>query len=169
MLCLPMLFLSSCRGEPGLDGLPGRDGRDGIDGRDGMDGVASIKTVIVNVPQASWEYSNLDNNNYFSATVDVPEITEDVFDFGLVKMYRVYDFDKTSATQMEMPYIRLNEWCMGDVDADGYDDWAFYTETVDYEFGIGTLTIFYTASDFDYEIDESFIPETMQFRCVVML
>lgn len=161
--CLPMFFLSSCRGEPGLDGLPGRDGRDGLDG------VATIRTVIVNVPQNSWEYSYLDNSNYFSATVDIPEITEDAFEFGLVKMYRLYDYDKSYAMQIEMPYIRAKEWSPGDVDGDGYDDWYNYFEEVDYEIGIGGITIYYTASDFDYEIDETFIPEAMQFRCVVML
>lgn len=163
LFCLPMFFLSSCRGLDGLDGLPGRDGRDGLDG------VATIKTVIINVPESSWEYSDVDNNNYFSATVDVPEITEDAFDYGLIKMYRVYDYGKSTAAQVEMPYIRLKEWCPGDVDGDGYDDWYFYTEEVDYEIGIGGVTICYTASDFDYELDESFIPEAMQFRCVVML
>lgn len=158
-----MFFLSSCRGLDGLDGLPGRDGRDGLDG------VASIKTVIVNVPRKSWEYSYKDSNNYFYATVDIPEITEDAFDYGLVKMYRLFDYDKSTAAQVEMPYIRHNEWTPGDEDGDGYDDWYFYSEQVDYEIGIGYIFIRYSVSDFDYELDESFIPEDMQFRCVVML
>ena len=158
LFCLPMFFLSSCRGLDGLDGLPGRDGRDGLDG------VATIRTVIVNVPQESWAYSDLKSNNYFSATVNVPEITEDAFDYGLIKTYRLFDYDKSTASQIEMPYIRLKEYFDNRV-----DDWNFFTEEVDYEIGIGTITIFYTVSDFDYELDESFIPEDMQFRCVVML
>lgn len=140
--------MTSCKGEPGAPGL---------------DGVGVIKTVLINVPQSKWAYSGQDNNNYFYATVDMPEITSAVFDKGLVKMYRTYNFDKTNASQLEMPYVRPVE---------GYnesaDEWYFYTETVDYEFGIGTMTICYTVSDFDYEIDEEFVPEAMQFRCVVM-
>lgn len=120
-----------------------------------------LKTVLINVTQNTWVYSNVDNNNYFYATVNMPEITEDVFDYGIVKMYRVFNYEYPDASQIELPYIRHNEYHVGG------DNWAFYTETVDYEFGIGNMTIYYTASDFDYEIDQTFVPDAMQFRCVI--
>lgn len=157
LLILSALILSSCRG------LPGRDGYDGRDGKDGKDGLGVVKTILVNVPENSWKYSFADNNNYFYATVDMPEITEDIFDKGLVKMYRVYNYDKTNASQIEMPYVRPQEWT-----PDEGLSWCFYTEVVDYEYFIGSMTIAYTASDFDYELDKSFVPEAMQFRCVIM-
>ena len=151
ILFFTVLVLSaSCQGVPGMDG------------RDGRDGVGVIDNVLIDVPRTSWEYSNIDYNNYFFATVDMPEITKTAFRKGLIKVYRVYDFDKDNGAQIELPYVRLNEEYIGD------DYWVFYTETVDYEFGVGTMTIYYTVSDFNYEIDESFVPEAMQFRCVIM-
>lgn len=122
--------------------------------------------VLMDVPQKSWNYSAQDNNNYFYATIQMPEITEDVFDKGLIKVYRTFDFDKKDATQIEMPYIRHKEFFAGK-DEEGYDIWGFYTETVDYEIQIGKITICYTTSDFDYEIDETFVPEVMSFRAVI--
>lgn len=153
-------LFTSCIGRPGLDG---RDGRDGIDG---IDGVGTIRTVVINVDESLWEYSNDKDNNYFFATVDMPEITLTAFREGLVKMYRVFDFSgqKLGATQMEMPYTRHNEYKWGTAP----DERALYTETVDYEYSVGSISIFYTASDFDYEYDLKFQPETMQFRCIIM-
>lgn len=121
-----------------------------------------FQSVLINVPQKSWTYSNIDNNNYFCATVDMPEITEYAFDNGLVKLYRTYNFDSSNPTQIEMPYIHPMERFFPE---ENY--WEFYNEELDYEFGIGTLTIFFTMSNFDYEVDESLIPENMQFRCVI--
>lgn len=150
LTALSISLLSSCRGLPG---------------RDGIDGLGVIDNVVVNVPQSAWQYTNMDNNNYFFATVEMPEITRTAFQKGLVKMYRCYDFNAESGkgTKMELPYVRLNEEYIA---AD--DFWAFYTETVDYEYSVGSVTVFYTVSDFNYEIDESFVPEAMQFQCVVM-
>lgn len=153
LLSASLVFLSSC------EGVPGRDGRDGL-------GV--MDAILINVTQASWNYTNINDNNYFYATVSVPEITESIFDNGVVKMYRTFDFDKTTASQMEMPYTRQWEYNTGYKDDMGKDIWGFYTEQVDYEFTIGGITIFYSVSDFDYELNEKFVPEAMQFRCVVM-
>lgn len=160
VLILSALILSSCRGLPGLDG---RDGRDGIDGLDGRDGLGVIDVVVVNVPEDSWKYSHTETgaNNYYYATVDMPEITEEIFDKGLVKVYRVYNFDKKNASQVELPYVRPVEY-----EEDG--QWYSYVETVDCEFFIGEMTIAYTASDFAYEYNTDIVPEAMQFRCVIM-
>lgn len=122
-----------------------------------------LNTVLVTVEENQWAYSNVDNNNYFYATVDMPEITQSVFKTGLVKVYRVYDFNTSNATQIEMPYVRHKEYYSTEDDR-----WDFYTETCDYEFNVGQMTICYTLSDFYYELDESFWPERMQFRCVIM-
>jgi len=120
-----------------------------------------LQTIIINVDQSHWAYSNLDNNNYFYSTVDMPEITKDVFNYGLIKMYRTYDFTSSNPSQIELPYVRHNEYQISG------DNWGFYTETVDYEICLGQIIIYYTASDFDYELDEAFIPDSMQFRCVI--
>ena len=121
----------------------------------------STEAVILNVNASDWAYSDLRDNNYFYAEFDMPEITSTVFETGLVKMYRVYDFESADAVQMEMPFSRYYE-------EEAEDGWIFYTESLDYEFGIGKVTIFYTLSDFFYEDDLSLIPDKMQFRCVIM-
>lgn len=113
------------------------------------------------VNQNNWNYSNISNNNYFYATVNAPEITADVCERGLVKVYRIFE-DNTGSSQVEMPYVHLNEFYV-----ESADQWVFYTETVHYEFEQGKITVIYKASDFDYEIDETFIPENMKFRVVI--
>lgn len=123
-----------------------------------------FETILINVNRNQWQYSNIENNNYFIATVDMPEITGPVFKEGLIKMYRVYNWGTSSASQVEMPFTRHNEECIDPIAG----EWVFYTETVDYEFSPGIMSIFYTVNDFNYEIDTSFIPESMQFRCVIM-
>lgn len=117
-----------------------------------------ISNIIINVRQSDWAYSDIDNNNYFYANVKIPEINKDVLMGSLVKMYRVYDKN----VHAELPYVRPVEYQIKG------DDWGFYTETVDYEFGEGYVTIFYTVSDFEYEIDPSIIPDAMKFRLCIL-
>ncbi len=138
------VFMTSCQG---------RDGRDGRD--------VSYQIVQITVPQRSWNYSWQGIDNYFYASIDMPEITEAVFDGGIIKMYRTFDYETMDAYQIEMPYIRPHEYEYTE------NQWGFYTETVDYDFGIGNMYIYYRVSDFDYELDESFVPEAMTFRCVI--
>lgn len=123
-----------------------------------------FETVLINVNGRDWQYSNIENNNYYMATVNMPEITGPVFKEGLVKMYRVYNWGTNNASQVEMPFTRHNEECIDPIAG----EWVFYTETVDYEFSPGIMSIFYTVSDFDYELNPSFVPENMTFRCVIM-
>lgn len=157
MMAVSLCLIASCQGKPGM---PGRDGAPGRDGKDGT-GIAAVKLLDVD----AWQYSDDFNNNYFYAMFDVDELTPEAFDNGLVKMYRTFNWDSaTDAYQIEMPYTRHKEAC---VDVEN-DKWAFWTETVDYAFGPGWVTVYYTASDFDYELDLEFVPEAMSFRLVVM-
>lgn len=123
---------------------------------------SNVIAFTMEISQDAWMYTNTENNNYFWASFDMPEITEDVFDNGLVKIYRTYDYWTDNPVQIELPHVRQAEYQISG------DNWGFYTELVDYEISIGSVTIFYTASDFDYELDESFIPDDMQFRCVII-
>lgn len=141
----------SCQ-KVGPMGPPGPEGPEGP--------AASFDIVQLNVPANAWKYSGEIDNNYFCATVKVPELTEDAFDYGVVSMYRTYNYDKEDASQIVLPYVRL---CEEVTDTDTF----FYTETVDYEYGIGWVNIYYTVSDFIYEVDPSFAPVAMQFRLVI--
>lgn len=153
MLMLSLVMLAACEGAPGRDG---RDGRDGIDGRDGL---GEISTVMIDVPQISWKYSNIDRSNYFYATVQMPEIDQTVLRNGIVQVYRVLDYNTDYEVQQLLPFTLHDETEVG-----GYN----WHESLDYEISLGLLTIYYTASDFDYELDTQFVPSAMKFRCVIL-
>ena len=161
ILAATLFTMSSCVDFPGTEGPMGPQGPQGEPGKDGL-GVS--KTIMVKVPQTAWAYSDLDNNNYFIATADVPEITKNVLRYGLVKFYRVFNYDTKDETYIELPYILQCEY---PIDA-ANGQWGFYTEAVSAEFGQGIAKFIYTASDFDYELNESFVPEEMLFRLVIM-
>ena len=109
-------------------------------------------------------YSNFDNNNYFYATIDMPEITREIYQHGNMMVYREYDQGTNNAVQTPLPYERKYEYL-----ADEENDlWDFYSERVDYEYTVGKMTIFYTLSDFDYEVDQTFMPDQMNFRVFIM-
>ena len=143
------VVLTSCEGKPG---------------RDGRDGLVNYYNIPIQINQNEWSYTNFDNNNYFYATINMPEITRDIYQHGNMMVYREYDQGTSSAAQTPLPYVRHKEF-LADATT---DEWYFYTETVDYEFTVGKMTIFYSVSDFDYEIDESFLPEQMNFRVFIM-
>lgn len=154
-----ILLTTSCIEKVGPMGPAGRDGRDGRDGYDGKDGLGVESVVYIPVEEKNWVYSGLTDNNYFQATVPVPELTEEIFDGGVVKMYRAFDYDTQYATQIEMPYVRLREEY-----PEGGGEPFRYTELLDYDFGIGTVNIYFTVSDFFYGIK----PGAMLFRCVLL-
>lgn len=159
LIALPLCLMTSCSGRDGIDG---RNGRDGRDGRDGLDGAFAIHNVLINVDPENWELTTYKDNNYYFASVDMPEITKDVFKGGMIKMYRVFGNESyteilDNACQIEMPYVRPVE------EVDDIETFR-YIETVDYDFNIGRLTIYYTTSDFFYGKK----PDPMQFRCAIL-
>ena len=122
----------------------------------------TLKTINVSVPASKWQYSNLGNNNYFYAFVEVPEITKTIFDKGEVKAYLVQDrHDNYYARKNLLPYVMHKET----TDLNG--DWIFYTETVDFTYGIGWVEFNFRASDFAYELNTAINPEGMEFDVVI--
>lgn len=115
------------------------------------------------INSSEWKYSGLDNNNYFVGNFDLPELTKGIYDNGTILVYRELDWDTRNPIQQILPYSRHHEYLANSSE----QLWGFFTETVDFEYGIGFLNIFYTASDFDYEVDQTFVPETMHFRLVI--
>ena len=145
------LLASSCRGPAGRDGLDGRDG------------LVNSKIIDLQINQNEWSYTDGKDNNYFFATISVPELTWNIYNNGIIKIYREYDTQTDKATQIELPYVRLNETQIDE------NTWEYFQETVDYEFTAGKITIFYTASDFGYEWkNTAFVPEAMHFRLIMM-
>jgi hypothetical protein len=119
------------------------------------------KTITVRVEAANWEYSDLGNNNYFYAGIDLPEITQAVFEKGEVKAYLVQDrYDSYYARKNLLPYVLHKEDYIN-------DNWVFYTETVDFTYGIGWAEFNFRASDFAYEESLDINPEGMEFDIVI--
>ena len=122
---------------------------------------ATMKTITVRVKATDWKYSNQGNNNYFYAVLDVPEITSAVFDKGEVKAYLVKDrYNDYYARKHALPYVLHKEDYIN-------DNWVFYTETVDFTYGIGWAEFNFRASDFAYEEDVNINPEAMEFDIVI--
>lgn len=125
------------------------------------------KVIRLQVDPNEWQYSNIDNNNYFIAPFKIENLDYNVYQNGTVHVYREWNPDTQNAAQMQLPFIRLKEEYLGD-DENGEQIWVNYTESVDFEYGYQYLNLVYTVSDFNYEIDTQFLPEQMYFRVVLM-
>ena len=91
----------------------------------------------------------------------MPEITQAVFEKGEVKAYLVQDRDNSYyARKNLLPYVLHKEDYIN-------DNWVFYTETVDFTYGIGWGEFNFRASDFAYEEDVNINPEGMEFDIVI--
>ena len=120
-----------------------------------------LKTIKVTVNAHQWTKTDFPNNNYFYAGVDIPEITEDVFDYGEVKAYVVYDrMDLHYARKHLLPYVTHKEEYID-------NSWYFYTETIDFTYGIEWAEFNFLASDFAYELDNNIAPPAMEFDIVI--
>lgn len=102
------------------------------------------KVVDIEVPENSWGWNA--NGGYYTATVNVPELTTYVFTDGYVQCYAV-DGDY----QFVLPYTRYK--------ADGDYRWE---TTVDYEFTPGRVDFYCTANDFVEDL-----PSIRYFRLVL--
>lgn len=126
-----------------------------------------MEAIDVYVSADDWQYTDYtqDNtpfaNNYFYATVNVPEITNSVFSKGEVKAYVVYDRNTSNASKHILPYVRHYEEKLND------GTWHYYTETVDCMYGPGWVEFNYRASDFAYEDNVNINPVGMHFTIVV--
>lgn len=126
----------------------------------------TLKTVEVRVNANEWAYtqqgtSDQFNNNYFYAVVNMPEITKAVFDRGEVKAYVVYDRNNYSyARKHLLPYVLHKEEFAG-------GNWLYFTETIDFTYGIGWAEFNFRASDFAYEENLEINPPAMEFDVVI--
>ncbi len=77
VMALGAILILSCSGDDGEDGIDGINGIDGVDGADGADGNANVVSVLV----SGVDIVIGDN------TIDLPELTQDIFDTGFVIGY----------------------------------------------------------------------------------
>lgn len=128
---------------------------------------ATLKTIRVAVNASDWQYTQQDasdqfNNNYFYVGINVPEITEKVFDYGEVKAYAVFDRSSlTYARKHLLPYVLHVE------ESSANGDWLYFTETYDLTYGIGWAEFNFRTSDFAYEDNVNINPPAMEFDIVI--
>lgn len=144
---LAALLLAACTGPMGPAGKDGDS--------------TQWKVIDITVKATDWVYSNNADNNFFSATFSVPLLTEFIYDYGLTQCYVEYNKGTNNKTQQLLPSVRSYE-----VHDNASNAWIPYTQTIDYEYGVGSVTFFVTNSDFIYDNVSS--PGAMDFRLVLM-
>ncbi|MDP4277942.1 MAG: hypothetical protein Q8914_09975, partial [Bacteroidota bacterium] len=87
-------------------------------------------------------------NLYYSCTFDMPEITNYVYANGAVLGYYVMN-----NAQESLPYVRHYQDIQNN----------YWTQTIDFDYSVGSVTAYVTNSDFFNER-----PSTMDFRVVLM-
>ncbi|MBR6551069.1 MAG: hypothetical protein IKT71_07710 [Paludibacteraceae bacterium] len=130
---------------------------------------ATLKTIKIKVRAKEWLYTQQGNddqynNNYFYAVVNMPEITENVFDYGEVKAYAVFNRNSpTYARKHLLPYVLHVE------EPTNTGDWLYFTETYDFIYGIGWAEFNFRTSDFAYEDNVNINPPAMEFDVVIIV
>ena len=125
-----------------------------------------VEVIKVVVDAADWKYTQVStndqfNNNFFYAGVDMPEITQEVFEKGEVKAYLVQDRHSMSKARKHiLPYVLHVEELVN-------NQWIFYTQTIDFTYGIGWAEFNFRMSDFAYEEDVTINPLGMEFDIVI--
>ncbi len=99
------------------------------------------------------EYGN-PNEGYFEAVLEVPEITKDIVEQGVVHVYRKF-IDQETPVYTPLPTIRTEKTPDGE---------HYYTTVVDYEWKEGYVSIFVTATD----LLVGNKPGDMDFRVAIM-
>ena len=128
---------------------------------------ATLKTIQVTVNANEWSYTQQGaedqfNNNYFYAVVEMPEITREVFNYGEVKAYAVFDRNSiTYARKHLLPYVLHVE------EPINTGEWLYFTETYDFTYGIGWAEFNFRTSDFAYEDNVNINPPAMDFDIVI--
>ena len=85
-------------------------------------------------------------DTYYSATLDVKEITKSVCRNGTVQCFLIYEDGSQSCLPMTryLSYEYVNE-------ETGATETGYYQKMIDFEYSVGTVNLFYTMSDFYYE------------------
>lgn len=149
---LSAVLLCACEGPVGPQGPQGPQG-------EGM----NWKIVDLNnvgSQSSPWDYSNYSDNNYYFAKFDVPALTNFVFTDGNVNGYILLT-ENGQTIQHSLPYV-LHKY---EKDASGNP--IYYTETVDFVYGVGWVQIEVRDSDFAYEDNAQIVPNQMSFRIVM--
>ena len=125
-----------------------------------------VEVIHVNVGASDWKYTQVGtndqfNNNYFYAGVDMPELSQEVFEKGEVRAYLIMDSKNIAKARKHLlPYVLHVEELVN-------NQWIFYTQTIDFTYGIGWAEFNFRMSDFAYEENVNINPTAMEFDIVI--
>jgi hypothetical protein len=94
-LLILMAIFSRCSGPEGPVGPPGQNGQDGLDG------INYTHSVIYDVNASEWS----GDTDGYSVSLDVPEITDDIYYTGAVLVYRLIEIDPKSFNLLPYTYV----------------------------------------------------------------
>ena len=92
---LLMLVFTQCVGPEGPMGY------DGLDGKDGLDGINYTQSAIYDINPSEW----IGDLNGYDVSIDVPEITDDIYYNGAVLVYRLVEIDPKSFNMLPYSYV----------------------------------------------------------------
>jgi hypothetical protein len=92
---LLMVLLVQCTGQEGPMGPQG------YDGQDGLDGINYTHSVIYDVDPSEWT----GNADGYSVSLNVPEITDDIYYTGAVLVYRLFEIEPKSFNLLPYTYV----------------------------------------------------------------
>lgn len=139
VLCAFAALMLSCSGEDGQDGRPGRDGRD-----------AEIIVRVFEVQSRHWiADATAEQPGFFYYTHDIAEITNDIYENGVVLAYR-------DEGGIQYPLMWSEYFLESGSDA--------YEVLVSYYYEVGRITFRAMYSDFYTDGN----PDTMLFRVVII-
>lgn len=114
-------------------------------------------TLDLHVNSSQWQYTNSQEGGYYYYTFSVPELTETVYNKGVVTCYREYNWGKANAYQINLPRV------FPMVDSGSNE---VYQQIVDFSFLVGEVEIVVTNSDMKYDFNTP--PDEMHFRLNMM-
>ena len=117
------------------------------------------RTVDLIVRTNDWGFDK-STNQYF-CHIDVPELTERVYNYGEVSVNHEYNSGTKNAYQVALPETSYKVEYETDAN-DSIINTFNYAEHIDYIYSVGFVEVFYTISDYFYP--EGFVPEGMLFR-----
>ncbi|MGB8491432.1 MAG: hypothetical protein WCE64_10265 [Bacteroidales bacterium] len=79
----------------------GPEGPMGKDGLNGIDGINYTHSVIYDIDPSEW----VGDLNGYDVSIDVPEITEDIYYNGAVLVYRLIEIDPKSFNMLPYTYV----------------------------------------------------------------
>ncbi|MBQ7632300.1 MAG: hypothetical protein IJS82_06050 [Paludibacteraceae bacterium] len=121
-----------------------------------------VSTLDLTVCQPDWKFDNITRQYYYR--FDVPEIDNYAYNYGLINLYREFDFTSSNPYQQILPYSWfLTDFVEDPITGDTIVD--YYTQHVDYLYGIGFLDVQLTNSDYIYPKQN---PDTMRFRLQIL-